>query len=167
MTANIYARVIIIEGEAQGELRAEERIVVGKSGNVQGSLAAPRVKLEDGCRLRGSVDLSDSARPRRRKFPRYPVSIPCTVQSAQRRSRGRIVNISRGGALIEHASAPPVAGNTVTLEVQAGSQRIMRLIQINSKVAHSKGSQQFGSFGVVFEESEKDLDLKVTPFLPA
>ena len=69
--------------------------------------------------------------------------------------------------MIEHASAPPVAGNTVTLEVQAGSQRIMRLIQINSKVAHSKGSQQFGSFGVVFEESEKDLDLKVTPFLPA
>ncbi len=55
--ANVYARVIEIEGQVEGDLHGDEQVVVRRSGNIRGNVVAPRVTLEDGCKFKGSIDM--------------------------------------------------------------------------------------------------------------
>jgi cytoskeletal protein CcmA (bactofilin family) len=55
--ANISGRVITIEGEVEGDLVAQEQIVLRGSSKVLGDIKAPRVVLEDGASFRGLVDM--------------------------------------------------------------------------------------------------------------
>lgn len=55
--ANITARIIRVDGEVKGELRASEKVVIKPSGNVNGDIRSPRVVLEDGCQFKGSIDM--------------------------------------------------------------------------------------------------------------
>jgi cytoskeletal protein CcmA (bactofilin family) len=58
--ADIGARVITIEGKVDGNLTAQEQVILRTSARVQGNIAAPRVVLEDGARFRGGVDMSET-----------------------------------------------------------------------------------------------------------
>jgi cytoskeletal protein CcmA (bactofilin family) len=55
--ADIFGRLIQVEGEVRGNLFGDEQIVVAGSGQVEGNITAPRVTLEDGCRFKGSIDM--------------------------------------------------------------------------------------------------------------
>jgi cytoskeletal protein CcmA (bactofilin family) len=55
--ANIVGRVVTIEGSVEGNLNAEEQVILRSSAQVTGDIAAPRVVLEDGARFRGGVDM--------------------------------------------------------------------------------------------------------------
>jgi cytoskeletal protein CcmA (bactofilin family) len=55
--ADIYGRVITIEGEVEGNLYGEEQIFLRQSGSVRGNIVAPRVSLEDGSKFKGSIDM--------------------------------------------------------------------------------------------------------------
>jgi len=55
--ADVYGKVISIEGEVEGNLYGQDQIVVRSSGNVRGNITAPRVALEDGSRFKGSIDM--------------------------------------------------------------------------------------------------------------
>ena len=57
VSATVNAKSIKVEGTVEGELRGAEQIVVTRTGDVNGNLAAPRVTLEDGCRFKGSIDM--------------------------------------------------------------------------------------------------------------
>jgi len=57
--ANLQARVITVEGEVEGDLKAKEQVILRSSAQVQGDLTAPRVVLEDGATFRGLVDMGD------------------------------------------------------------------------------------------------------------
>jgi cytoskeletal protein CcmA (bactofilin family) len=57
--ASIAARVITVEGRVDGDISAEEQIVLRSSARVEGDIVAPRVVLEDGARFRGSVDMGE------------------------------------------------------------------------------------------------------------
>ena len=65
VNANITGRVITIEGVVEGDLTAQEQIVLRGSAQVQGDIKAPRVVLEDGATFRGLVDMgaAGAARP--------------------------------------------------------------------------------------------------------
>jgi len=64
--AGIAARVVTIEGKVEGDLIAEEQVILRSSARVEGDIAAPRVTLEDGATFRGGVDMgSTSDRTRR------------------------------------------------------------------------------------------------------
>lgn len=54
--ANMNAKTMIIDGEVTGDLEASEQILVRKTGLVKGNVRAPRIVLEDGARIKGSVD---------------------------------------------------------------------------------------------------------------
>jgi len=56
--ADIYAKVITIEGEVHGNLFGEHQLVLRQSSTVRGNIIAPRVALEDGCNFKGSIDMS-------------------------------------------------------------------------------------------------------------
>ncbi len=55
--ADIYGRIIRVEGRVQGNLFGDEKIIINKAGDVQGNLSAPSVILEDGARFKGSIDM--------------------------------------------------------------------------------------------------------------
>jgi cytoskeletal protein CcmA (bactofilin family) len=58
--ANITARVAVIEGKVEGNVVADEQVVLRSTARVQGDIAAPRVVLEDGARFRGGVDMGEA-----------------------------------------------------------------------------------------------------------
>src|SRR5262245_38497631 len=55
--ADIYGRLITIEGEVEGNLYGEEQVLLRQSGSVRGNIVAPRVSLEDGSKFKGSIDM--------------------------------------------------------------------------------------------------------------
>lgn len=58
--ADIGARVITVEGAVEGNLNAQEQVILRGSARVQGNITAPRVVLEDGARFRGGVDMGEA-----------------------------------------------------------------------------------------------------------
>ena len=46
-----------VDGQMDGNLIASEQVVIRKSARVKGSIAAPRVSLEDGAQFNGSIDM--------------------------------------------------------------------------------------------------------------
>lgn len=60
VNANITGRIITIEGEVEGDLTAQEQIILLGSAQVHGDIKAPRVVLEDGATFRGLVDMGTS-----------------------------------------------------------------------------------------------------------
>lgn len=61
--ADIYGRSIVVTGEVDGNLYAEEQIILRQGCVVRGNLTAPRVGLEEGSSFKGSIDMTamDSA----------------------------------------------------------------------------------------------------------
>ncbi len=55
--ADVYGRIISVEGHITGDLYGLEKIVIRQSGSVLGNLRAPRVNLEDGANFKGSIDM--------------------------------------------------------------------------------------------------------------
>ena len=55
--ANVAGRTVTVEGQVEGDLRAEEHIALRKTAKVRGNLAAPRVTIEDGASFLGSIDM--------------------------------------------------------------------------------------------------------------
>ena len=58
--ANIIGRVVTVEGNVEGNLQAEEQVVLRSTALVQGDISAPRLVLEDGARFSGGVDMSEA-----------------------------------------------------------------------------------------------------------
>lgn len=54
--ADLEAREIIVNGNVVGNLRAADRVQLGSTGSVQGSVVTPRIGIDDGARLRGNVE---------------------------------------------------------------------------------------------------------------
>lgn len=62
VAAEINARAIHIDGEVDGNLTAEEQIILRKTSRVRGDLQAPRVTIEDGARFKGAIDMEPRQR---------------------------------------------------------------------------------------------------------
>jgi cytoskeletal protein CcmA (bactofilin family) len=61
VNANITGRVVVVEGQVEGDLNAKEQIILRSSAHVMGDISAPRVVLEDGASFRGLVDMGAPA----------------------------------------------------------------------------------------------------------
>ena len=55
--ADIFGRVVVVEGEVDGNVFAREQAILRQSGAIRGNITAPRVVLEDGSRFKGSIDM--------------------------------------------------------------------------------------------------------------
>jgi len=55
--ADVHGRTVVVEGQVEGDLHAKEQIVLRHSAKVEGSIAAPRVTLEDGAVFRGGIEM--------------------------------------------------------------------------------------------------------------
>lgn len=55
--ADVHGRTVVIEGQVEGDVRGEEQIILRHTARVEGTIAAPRVTLEDGAMFRGGIEM--------------------------------------------------------------------------------------------------------------
>ena len=60
--ADVHGRTVVVEGQVEGDLRAKEQIILRHTARVEGSIAAPRVTLEDGAVFRGGIEMDANAK---------------------------------------------------------------------------------------------------------
>ena len=63
--ADIFGKVVTIEGEVDGNVFAQEQAILRQAGAIRGNITAPRVILEDGSRFKGSIDMEMKESPSR------------------------------------------------------------------------------------------------------
>jgi cytoskeletal protein CcmA (bactofilin family) len=67
--AEVHAKAVIVVGHVTGNVIAAERCEVKKSGVVDGDVRAPRLVIEEGAVLNGSVEMGEAARATARSLP--------------------------------------------------------------------------------------------------
>ncbi len=70
---DIYGKVISIEGEVQGNLFGEERIVLRQSGRVRGDMRAPVINLEEGAKFKGNIAMDSKGEERQPTLKEVPL----------------------------------------------------------------------------------------------
>jgi cytoskeletal protein CcmA (bactofilin family) len=61
VTANIDAKEVVIMGTVKGNIQCSERLDIRCEGSLIGDVASPRVCVEDGAMLKGSVEVRTGA----------------------------------------------------------------------------------------------------------
>jgi cytoskeletal protein CcmA (bactofilin family) len=84
--ADVNGRTVVVEGQVEGDLRAEEQIVLRHSARVEGSLAAPRVTLEDGAVFRGGIEMDAGGKDGRSMAAKGPESDRKKTEEEKNRS---------------------------------------------------------------------------------
>lgn len=85
LTADVQAKSIIVIGQVKGNLTATERIEIQASGNVQGDVKTPRLNVQEGATLNGSIDMSGGSSSATSKPT--PVASPAKgAEDAERKS---------------------------------------------------------------------------------
>jgi len=57
VTANIDAKEVVIMGSVKGNIQCTDRLDIRAEGTLTGDVISPRVSVEDGAMLKGSVDV--------------------------------------------------------------------------------------------------------------
>lgn len=63
VAADIHARQIIVAGRVTGKLKADERIELRETANIDGDVSAPRISIADGAEVHGRIDMPAIAKP--------------------------------------------------------------------------------------------------------
>ena len=74
INANMTANVVRVDGEVKGDIKGHEKVIVSRTGRVQGNIVAPRVTLEDGAKFEGSIDMDPTGMETSRPKPAKPGS---------------------------------------------------------------------------------------------
>ena len=84
--AQVSAKIVIVQGEVQGNISATERVDIRDNGSVDGDLSSPRVAIADGAHFRGSIDMQKAggAKPESKPAEVKPVAAPTPVAAAAR-----------------------------------------------------------------------------------
>ncbi len=69
--ADVLGKVVVVEGEVDGNVFAREQAILRQSGAIRGNITAPRVILEDGSRFKGSIDMEPPKETGGSGSPRY------------------------------------------------------------------------------------------------
>jgi cytoskeletal protein CcmA (bactofilin family) len=67
VSADIEAREVLVHGKVQGSIHGRERVEIAATGDVQGDVTARRLVIEEGARVRGSIEVerpAEVAQPR-------------------------------------------------------------------------------------------------------
>lgn len=88
--ADVFGKVITIEGEVDGNVFAQEQAILRQAGAIRGNITAPRVILEDGSRFKGSIDMEAKDGSSRQGSDR-----PQSPQTVENRQAGEPAGASR------------------------------------------------------------------------
>lgn len=79
--ADVAANAVQIEGRVVGDIRCADKVVITATGQMEGTIVAPRVILVDGAKFKGSIDMDPPATKKAASPTRSP-------QQAEARSAG-------------------------------------------------------------------------------
>ena len=96
LTADVYGKRVVVEGEVAGNLYGVEEVVVRQAGSVQGSAVSPRVTIESGAVFRGQIDMQSQSVEK--AFARWETG----TSEKQRRPEG-----DRGSSVAAASPPPP------------------------------------------------------------
>lgn len=63
ITAEVYARQVIVLGEILGNVKAAEKVDIRDHGSVNGDISAPKIAIAEGAHFKGSVDMQRTVPP--------------------------------------------------------------------------------------------------------
>ena len=63
ITAEIHAKTVMIIGEVNGNVTADDKVEIAATGAMRGDIVSPRVVLADGSRFKGSIDMDRKGGP--------------------------------------------------------------------------------------------------------
>lgn len=66
--ADVKANVVEIQGEVNGDVDGADKVLITRTGRMQGNIKSPRVILDDGAKFKGSIDM-DPTQPQPKKAP--------------------------------------------------------------------------------------------------
>lgn len=89
VNANITGRIVTVEGEVEGDLQAQEQVILRNSARVHGDIKAPRVVLEDGASFRGLVDMGDPGKPQTKSQASTGMSAAATTDTRKATDSGK------------------------------------------------------------------------------
>jgi cytoskeletal protein CcmA (bactofilin family) len=69
LTGDVTAREVVVYGTVHGNVAATERIEILHQGKVMGDILSPRLLIEDGAYIQGSIDTAPPQSAVRRKRP--------------------------------------------------------------------------------------------------
>ena len=87
--AEVHAKMVVVLGQVQGNITADDKVEIAPSGQVDGDIRAPRVAIADGAKFRGSIDMNRGNAQAKDKSS--GMSVPATKEmprSALRRQPG-------------------------------------------------------------------------------
>lgn len=82
LKAEVNAKSIIVIGQVTGNLSATERIEIQATGVVTGDVKAPRLNVQEGAVLNGSIDMSTTNASETRKSATSPAAQPAASSGA-------------------------------------------------------------------------------------
>lgn len=59
--ADVAANAVQIEGRVVGDIRCDDKVTITATGQMEGTIVAPRVILVDGAKFKGSIDMDPPA----------------------------------------------------------------------------------------------------------
>ncbi len=92
ITAEVYAKQVIVLGEILGNVRAAEKVDIRDHGSVNGDISAPKVAIAEGAHFKGSVDMQRTA------APKTEAAAGTEVSSDEAPSEVEVERASGGGA---------------------------------------------------------------------
>ena len=60
--ADIHAAAVVIEGQVDGDIHGDDFVELAKNSVVRGNIYSPRIKMADGARFNGSIDMGNPAK---------------------------------------------------------------------------------------------------------
>jgi cytoskeletal protein CcmA (bactofilin family) len=58
VNADVDVREVIVHGTLRGNVQAHERVVLGRTSDVNGDITGQRITIEDGAKFKGRVDMA-------------------------------------------------------------------------------------------------------------
>jgi cytoskeletal protein CcmA (bactofilin family) len=92
VSARIQAKMVRIAGAVLGDIVGVEKVLITRTGRVQGNIVAPRVQLEDGAIFKGSIDMN----PAEVSKPKVPAAKKKEATAPPSRSSASAVAKSAG-----------------------------------------------------------------------
>jgi cytoskeletal protein CcmA (bactofilin family) len=80
--ADVHAKSVIVVGTVSGNVSAVERVEIQATGLVEGDVRGPRLVIQEGARLNGSVDMGDSSAATKSSSPILPKAAAANVDAA-------------------------------------------------------------------------------------
>ena len=59
--ADVSANAVQVEGRVAGDIRCDDKVTITATGQMEGTIVAPRVILVDGAKFKGSIDMDPPA----------------------------------------------------------------------------------------------------------